>query len=401
MADQQPIINLEWIDQEVRRYRNELVTAQQTIETQAEDIRQQARRIEDLEGRLANTQAQLNRITMLERALEQYKEEVRLLVEQQDEAYQEDRRETARIKLIEQDNVNRTIGDLRKGLTPIPRLQEELALRVAEEQRLNEAQLSMRQKIMEIEKQVDVAVRPIPYLQEQYSRFAKYIAQLQEQSAVMIKRADALENRFPAVEEVANRNRQRIEELITIRAELQQQQRRFIEETQLAEQQRQRLVKEWAELEDAREKRMVEFSEQMRLFVEQAQRIKGSLSGLESLGERLQREQHEVSELQRLAEERQKSRMEEWEAQAEKRWQREKLLWDQQWHDHARREAEQLERVGIVEERSIDSEAQVADLWETMLDDLRLRNEAAQNHTIKLSEQLEGRRNKKRVRPRR
>jgi len=400
MAKQQPIINLEWIDEEVRRYRNELITAQQRINAQDEAIKEQARHAEDLEGRLASVMTQLNRITILERSLEQYKQEIRLLLEQQEETYEQNRREAARIKLIEQDNMNRTIADLRKALAPIATIQEEMELRVAEERRLNEAQLALRQKVLDLEKDMDVSLRPIPYLQEQRARDAKHIAQLQEQASSLLKRTDTIENRMPTLEETAQRNRQHIEELITIRAELQQQQRRFVEEMQLTDQQRQRLFKEWEELEDAREQRMREFAEQMRLFTEHHQKMKSTLANLESLGERLQREQHEISELQRLSEERQKNRMEEWEAQAEKRWQREKLLWEQQWHDHDRRNAEQLERLEIVEDVSGTNQEQMGQMWELFGEDIRLRTEATQNNMIKLSEQIETMRKKKTIRRR-
>ncbi|MBN1584542.1 MAG: hypothetical protein JXA89_27800, partial [Anaerolineae bacterium] len=300
MPSQEPVINLDWIDEQVRQYRNELITAQQRINAQEEESRQQARHIEDLEARLASVNTQLNRITVLERSLDQYKEEIRLLVEQYQEEYQQDRRESARIKLIEQDNVNRTIGDLRKGLAPITHIEEDLELHAAEQRRLNDAQLSLRQKVLDMEKEMDTELRAVPYLQEQRARDAKNIAQLQEQVSGLLKSIDTTNNRLPVVEEQTHRNMQRIEELITIRSELQQQQRRFLEEMQLNDQQRQRLIDEWTELEKARDLKMNEFSEQMRLATEQSQKIKSSLANLESLGERLQREQHETSELQRL-----------------------------------------------------------------------------------------------------
>ena len=398
MVEQQPIINLEWMDQEVRRYRAELVAAQQRIDSQSEEIRELARHIEDLEGRLANQQIQLNRINVLERALDQYKGEIRLLVEQQEETYQQDRRETGRIRLIEQDNINRSINDLRKSLTVIPRLEEELELRLAEERRLNEAQLAVRQRTLDLEKRIDTVVRPIPYLQEQRSRDAKYIAQLQEQTASLLKSVDAVTNRFLVVEEISHRNRQNVEDLVTIRAELQQRQRRFLEEMQLSDQERTRRVDVWAEADEAREQRMIEFSEDMRLFVGERQKITSTLTSIELVGERLQREQHEVAELQRLSEERQRAKLDEWEAQAEKRWQRERLLREQQWHDHDRRNAEQIERLSVVDERSQDSEGQIANLWEVLVDDLRIQSELSQNRTIKMSELIESRRNRKRVR---
>ena len=389
-----PIIDVEWMDQEVRRYRNELISAQQRMNTQDEELRQQARHIEDLEGRLASVFTQLNRLNVLERALEQYKEEIRLMVDQQQEVYQQNRREDARVKLIEQDGVSRSLSDLRKSITPIARLEEELGLRVAEERRLNEAALVIRQKVLDLEKRLDTELRPIAYLQEQRARDAKYIAQLQEQAPSLLKSIDSLTNRFLVVEEISHRNRQNVEELIGIRNELQQRQRRFLEEMQLADHERQRLVKEWDELEQEREERMHGFSEQMRVFGEQYQRVNGALANLEGMGERLQREQHESSELQRLAEERQRARIEEWEAQSEKRWQREKLLWDQQWHDHDRRNVEQVERLKSVEELGGVNEEQIAYLWDVYSDDMRQQTQATQNRMIKVSEHIETHRRK-------
>ena len=396
MADQQPIINLEWMDEEVRRYRTELSALHQRINAQDEEIRELSRHAEDLEARLAGQRTQLNRINVLERALEQYKEEIRLLVEQQEDVYQQDRREASRIKLIEQDSTSRAINDLRKNLTVIPRLEEEIGLRAAEERRLNDGQLGLRQKAMDLEKRIDTEVRPISYLQDQRTRDARNIAQLQEQTSALVKAADGVNNRLLVVEEISHRNRQNVEDLVTIRAELQQQQRRFLEEMQMVDQQRQQQNDVWADADEAREDRMREFAEQMRTFSEQYQKIKSTLANLESLGERLQREQHEVSELQRLSEERQRSKMDEWESQAEKRWQREKLLWDQQWHDHDRRNVQQLERIELVDGRSQHSEEQVVHLWETISDDVRLQLEVAQNLAIRTSEQIESRRNRKR-----
>ena len=384
-----PIIDLEWMDQEVRRYRNELISAQQRINTQDEELREQARHIEDLEGRLASVLTQFNRLNVLERALDQYKEEIRLMLDQQQEGYQQDRREDARIKLIEQDSVSHSLSDLRKGIAPISRLEEELELRVAEERRLNDTVLVVRQKALDVEKRLDTELRSLSYLQEQRARDAKYIAQLQEQASSLLKTVDGLTNRFLVVEEMSHRNRQNVEDLLAIRDELQRQQRRFLEEMQLADHERQRMVKEWDELEQEREERMHAFSEQMRVFGEQYQRITGAMANLEGLGERLQREQHESSELQRLAEERQRVRIEEWDAQAEKRWQREKLLWDQQWHDHDRRNAEQVERLKAVEALSGANEEQIAHLWDVYSDDMRQQTQAVQNRMIKVAEHIE------------
>ena len=50
-----------WLDEEHRRDRAEIARVQQRIEAQSADIIEQARRIQELEGRLAGTQSQLTK----------------------------------------------------------------------------------------------------------------------------------------------------------------------------------------------------------------------------------------------------------------------------------------------------------------------------------------------------
>ena len=48
-----------WLDEEHRRDRGEVAKLQQRIESQATEVVEQARRIQELESQLASTQAQL------------------------------------------------------------------------------------------------------------------------------------------------------------------------------------------------------------------------------------------------------------------------------------------------------------------------------------------------------
>ena len=130
--------------------------------------------------------------------------------------------------MIEQDNVNRSLGEIRKGLAALARLEEDLGLREAEDRRLNEVVLALRTRVMDQDKRLDVGLRPVSFLQEQRTRDSKNLAQVQEQAASLLKSMDNLANRFLVVEEVSLRNRQNVEDLINIRTELQQQQRRLL-----------------------------------------------------------------------------------------------------------------------------------------------------------------------------
>ena len=67
-----------WLDEEHRRDRAEIARLQQRIEAQSADIIEQARRIQDLEGRLANTQGQLTRFNQMDAVDPEHKDRARI-----------------------------------------------------------------------------------------------------------------------------------------------------------------------------------------------------------------------------------------------------------------------------------------------------------------------------------
>ncbi|UCC64121.1 MAG: hypothetical protein JSV36_03420, partial [Anaerolineae bacterium] len=70
-----------WLDEERRRDKDEIARLQSALDAQAEETRDQARHIQELEGRLASVQAQLTGLPVLDRALQQFKNEIGLLME--------------------------------------------------------------------------------------------------------------------------------------------------------------------------------------------------------------------------------------------------------------------------------------------------------------------------------
>lgn len=353
-----------WLDEERRRDKDEMARLQSLLDAQAEEMRDQARHIQELEGRLASVQAQLTGLPLLERALQQFKDEIVLLVEKQDEQHQEEARDAARVRLIEQDKQAKQFAEIRKDLQRISRMEEEMGLRLAEDQRLGSALIDLQHKAEELDQTVETRMRNIPYLEEQRARDARRMAQLQEEATNLLKRLEDQSSRLQIVEEVARRSEHRLLEIHGAEAERTQQRREFVESVQRAEQARERQMFEWRELMEALERRMDEAAEQMRRFHDQYMEGKRMLEDMQKLEERLNRGYAEVSELQRMAEARQKTKMEEWQATDEKRWKKQLLIWEQQWRDHDRRNEEQLGRISKLEDQTRRHNMDLTILWE-------------------------------------
>ncbi|MCD6555356.1 MAG: hypothetical protein J7M16_15265, partial [Anaerolineae bacterium] len=180
-----------WLDEERRRDRADLVKAQQRLEGQAGQIEDLTSAVQSLEGRLASAMAQLTRMERIEQAMEQLRNEIVLMIQKQEEDRQRAEREAARARLIEQENLSKTLADIRKDLSRISRIEEELQLRRAEEQRLGEATLTLQQRIAEVGKDLETRLRNLPYIEEQRARDARRIAELQGETTELLKRTEA------------------------------------------------------------------------------------------------------------------------------------------------------------------------------------------------------------------
>jgi hypothetical protein len=356
---------LTWLDEERRRDKTELAKLQQRVESQAAEITEQARRIQELEGRLASTQAKLTQFPKLEQALDQLRDELVLLIGRHDEQRRTAEMDAERVRQVERDSQARVLGEIRKELQRLPRHEEEIQLRRAEDQRLGEGLLDLQQQMADLSRDLDNRTRNLPYLEEQPRRNAKRIAELQQETPELFKRNEAQSTKLQLLEELVRRSEHRVGELDLQVTESKQEQKDFIEAVKLAEQQRERQMNEWAELMDEQHQKMEEYGAQMQQAAEQYKRSEQALAALEKLEERLKRDQAEVAELQRLAEKRQKHQLDEWQAEDEKRWKKHTIIWEQHWHNQDRWNEEQATRLGSLEESTEANLAQITALWQT------------------------------------
>jgi chromosome segregation ATPase len=354
-----------WLDEERRRDKTELAKLQQRVESQSAEIAEQARSIQELEGTLARTRAQLTKFPQLEKALDQLREELVLLIERYDEQHRKTAVDAQRVRQLEQESQTRALGEIKKELQKLPRYEEELQLRRAEDQRLGEVLLSLQQQITDFGRDLENRTRNLPYLEEQPRQNAKRIAELQQETPELFKRTEAHSTKLQLLEELIRKSDRRIGDLGLQATELKQAQSEFFESVRLGEQQRERQMQEWAEQTEEQRQKMAEHAAHIQQSKEQYERNKQALAALEKLDERLKREQSEIAELQRLAEKRQKHQLEEWQAENEKRWKTNLMLWEQHWRTQERWNEEHAERFVPLEESAKVNKAQIMALWQT------------------------------------
>ena len=320
-----------WLDEEHRRGRGEIAKLQQRIEGQATEIVEQARRIQELEGLLASTQAQLVRFSQVDQALQQLKNELVLMLQRQEEQRLADQRESERLRGAERESAARGLSEVRKELPRFSRIEEELQQRKAEDQRLSEIVMTVRQQVNNINKDIDERTRSLPFIMEQRAQDNKRIAQLQQETVELFKRSETVSGKLPALEASIQRVERGVAAVQPVPDQMRNEVASFVESQKLLDVERSRQLANWQQ----------EFEQQRDMMAEQQKRIQGFdthindskriLQSLQGFEESIRREQHQVAELQRLAEERQRKELDAFLAEDEKRWKKQTLEWDHRW----------------------------------------------------------------------
>lgn len=352
-----------WLDEEHRRDRAEIARLQQRIEAQSSDIIEQARRIQELEGRLAQTQAQLSRFNQVEQAIQNTKAELVGLVERAYEERVAGQRELERARMSDREMLSREIGEVRRELPRITRLEEAIQVRIAEDERLGELIMSMRNQIGSLAKEIEERTRQIPFLVEQRTSDTKRIAQLQQETVELFKRTEATAGRLPLLEESIRKTAAEMEKLPPLIDQLRDDQVKFMERTRMLVAEREQVLNRWQEVIDEQKALVAQAYERIQNFAQQIEIGRRAVAEMQEFKDLILREQAQVAELQRLAEERLRREMDDFREDFERRRRKSELREEHRWSEQEKHNKEIVDRFSPLQHDLKMLEALVDQLW--------------------------------------
>jgi len=352
-----------WLDEEHRRDRAEIARLQQRIEAQSSDIIEQARRIQELEGRLAGTQAQLTRFNQVDQAITNTKNELVGLVERAYEERVSGQRELERARMGDREMLGREISEVRRELPRIARLEEALQTRMAEDDRLSELIMGVRNQIGALSKEVEERTRQIPFLVEQRTSDTRRIAQLQQETVELFKRTEATAGRLPLLEETIRKTGLEIEKLPPQIETLREEQVKFMERVRVSIAEREQVLTRWQESIDEQKGLVAQAYERVQNFAQQIEVSRRAVTEMQEFKDLILREQGQVGELQRLAEERIRREMDDFREDFEKKRRKGELRQEHLWSEQDKYNRDVIERFPPLQHDIKLVEALVDQVW--------------------------------------
>lgn len=336
---------LSWLEEERKKDKARLSVLEERIQGLTEEIQKNGRRIHTIDTTVAGTQARLGRFNEIDRILNEYKAEINSVLERRDEERVKSQRDMTRLHAVDIEEVKRNIAELKAELGRFTKIEQDLVSRRSEEKRLGDMAKQVSAQVEALTKQIDESTRGIPYLEEGRRQDNKRIGHLESETVELGKSIEALASKLPLLENALGKVPPRIDAIYP----LIKKQDDAIEEIKVSEFRRQQQLKTWQDELIKFRLQMDDYDEAMKRLREFWQLNQKATADLNSFQERLRQQVAELSEVQRLFEDRIKRRLEEEQTAEEKRWLQFQARNDERWSTHQRQHGDQDKRTDTLE----------------------------------------------------
>ncbi|MBC7235283.1 MAG: hypothetical protein H5T69_05535 [Chloroflexi bacterium] len=343
--------NVTWLDEELRKDRAILSELRDLVDKQQVTLIDQAQRIMQLEDTVAKLRAQLLRISEVEQALQHTRDEVGIMLAEMREAQQKREVDFLRNRQAEREADVRAISEIRAQLERFGPLEQGLAVRQAEEQRLNEAVLRLGQELEVLSGRVREEEDVRRQLRDGIQKNEVEIKKTVEATAELRQDVQALTNRLLSLEDGLPRLAAQIAELQGVRQELIERQEEMLENQRRAERARAQQMTEWGRRLEGYAHQLETWADQLRYFADQHEKNRRVLRDTQTLAQDLSQKQDQLRQLQLLAEDQLRRELREFQRENEQRWAVERQRRDQQVSSQSEREDAQENRLLHLEEK--------------------------------------------------
>ena len=355
---------INWLEAERKKDKAALSTLLERVQGLSNELADQSKRMQELREDLAATQLTVNKLAQFDRLFEQLKADLVGEMDRRGESHQKALREAEQMRKVDLEATNRAVADIRKELPRIKPLEDEMPMRRAEDRRLSEQQARIGQRVEDLAARTEERIQNMIFLEEGRRQDNKRIAQLEEGGASILKRTEALAAKLVLLDENMQRIPLRIAEIMQQVAD----QDKVVEEMRLNDFRRSQEMKGFVEDVGKVVDPLPDFIATSQLNLQRIQELttanQHSLDGIQGFQNRIEKRQSEVSEMQRISEERMRKQVEEWQAEQEKRWKRQILTWTEQWQEHDRLHGTWETRVEQLEQASTDYARQFKVVWD-------------------------------------
>lgn len=372
MEFEQLVKRLEWLDEEHRKTRASIITLEERTAALEGDIDVVSKQIKPLGKQIADVASTAARLDQFDAIFAKQREDMNKAIDDIEKRHEKREKEVTQRHHQDLEPLTTAIENLKKT-TDLTDINRELKARATEDIRLYQAIKELRPPIDAAVRAAEEATLSQRAFDEGRKQEAKRVADLHGEIAAVRKRIEEARSKSDLSADGMKNLDTRINEIMLSESERKSAQAQFINSQTVAQMDRERTYREWQETLESFKRKADTLDTQITALEETLRSAKRAQETYNELNTKLERRINEVTEMQRLAEDRLRQEWVTFKADDQKRWTGYTLSQDEGGKD-VKRSVEKLdERIGKLDESTqtmYDQMHQTADATEKQLQEL-------------------------------
>jgi len=311
---------LEWFDEQQRKNKTAVSAVEERLASLETSVNALTKQVRALTKEISEIGPAAERANQFDAMLAKQRTDMTKLMEGIEKRAERREREAAKLHQSELEEINKAITKLNTSTIKTEDLNKKFKERSIEEQRQSLAVQDMGQKVEAAIKNTEQVLLAQKTLEDARRQDAKRVADIQGELASVRKRADEARDKTIIYGDSIRNLENRMGELLETESARKDAQTAFLEEQAMTQVDRDRAWKDWQLKYDAFKKQAENMDIQVAALDDSIRAAKRAQDAYTELNQKLERRIAEVSEMQRLAEDRVRQEWVAFKADEQKRW---------------------------------------------------------------------------------
>lgn len=367
------IKRIEWLEKEHRKDRASISALQQTLVDTENAFELLKNQIKEISNDQSSARSVLSRLDLVDKQLAQNRTELNKSIEEQEKRRLKGEKEVLERARIESELTNRSIIELRQSVESFQDVRRGMQSRINEESRLTKLIVELEKKHKDHQFLLDEQAHILQNNDETRRTDLKKIADLQNDIQITRKKTDDLREKLELNFDTVQHLDHRINELLLTETERKQAQMNFIDQQNLQNIDRDNNWREALLRVEQYRKQSTDLDQKILDLEELERSIARAQDNFDDINSRFERRINELTEIQRINEERFRQEWIGLKSDDQKRWTNFTLLQDDANKTQSAQTDKIIERITVLE-----------DLYQALKDVMDLTNETTEKHLQEL-----------------
>jgi len=274
----------------------------------------------ELSGEITQLKTHMKRFDQLDNTLTKIRTDLSKAIENIEKQRADHDREVEKLRMGDLETINKTVADFRKAFQSVKEIENGYAERNEQESHQDKVINQLEKKLNAFSQVRQEDQQVLKVLEETLRQDSKRVLALQSETTTLRKRSDEHNDQIDLENDNIRKLEIRLNEFQQGENDRRQAFNDVVEKQNLQQLDRDRLWKDWQSRFEAIDASSKSFEEQTRLMDETFRNLKKAQSSFEEINQRLDRRLNEVTEMQRLTDERIRQEWQGFKGDDQKRW---------------------------------------------------------------------------------